>query len=419
VARINFFKFRRINPLIPSLLSFAILLAAVLILYLSFQSYIKPVDNQPNVYPEIQYLTGKNMDFDQLKLYFQQLARSKGAVYAFEILNKAPIPYGTDMHLLAHSVGDELYKQKGIDGMKYCTDDFRNACSHTIVINLFYEKGEAGLAEISKACKEAPGEGGYNMCYHGLGHGVFAYAGYELPKTDKLCKEVANNNLTGPEYKECMGGAVMEQISGGDHDKTTWQLQRTINLRSDKPLFPCMTSLVPEPARQTCLVYLTPYLWELAGKNSADVPDEMLIKSSEYCDAISKNDQKNREACFGGFGKEFLAMAKGKDIRHIDQLTDEEMGKIYRWCSLIPYKDGQEACVKYVLGSMYWGGANDKKLVEHFCALAPTEELNNYCFQRLISTIGKGEKQNPEYLKEFCNEIPESLHNQCQKQLFK
>lgn len=405
------------SPKLITKISLGILVLALTIFLYSFY-LINPKVPAPN--SEINYLRNKSLDFAQLKAYFKDLSEKKGAVYAFEVLNKAPMPSGIDMHLLAHTVGDELYKQKGIKGMKDCTDDFRNACSHSIVINLFYEKGDAGINDINQACKEAPGKGGYSMCYHGLGHGVFAYADYQFPKTAELCKEVSSGNLKGPEYKECMGGAVMEQISGGDHDKISWQKQRDINLRKDNPLYPCMSDLITDPGpRQICLVYLTPYLWELAGKISAEVPDDVIIKSFEYCNLIPSEDIQNRQACFGGFGKEFLAMAKGKDVRNIDKLTDEEMQQIYHWCSLAPHLEGQEYCIVFAQGSMYWSGANDKKLPIHFCSLAPSEELKNYCFTKLITTIQKGDIQTKSYLKEFCSEIPDSLKIQCENILLK
>ena len=112
-------------------------------------------------------------------------------------------------------------------------------------------------------------------------------------------------------------------------------------------------------------------------------------------------------------------MAKGKDIRKIDKLTDEEMQKIYRWCLLTPYKDGQKSCVLYAMGSMYWSGANDKKLVEHFCALAPSEEIKYYCFEGLIASVKNGDKKDRGYLEEFCREIPKSLHESCIDKLLK
>lgn len=396
-------------------------LIAILISITLFYLTLKPQQTAAlKEYPEISYLENKTLDFTQLKSYFKQLSEEKGAVYAFEVLNTAPMPYGTDMHLLAHTVGDELYKQKGIKGMKYCTDNFRNACSHSMVINLFYDKGEAGIKDVTEACRNAPGKGGYSMCYHGLGHGVFAFAGYEFPKTAELCKKVSHENINGPEYKECMGGAVMEQISGGDHDKISWQKQREVNIKPGQPLSMCMTDLITDPGpREICLIYLTPHLWDLAGRTSADLSDDVITRAFEFCDEIPRDDPQNRSACFGGFGKEFLAMAKGKDVRHIDKLTDIEMQKIYYWCLLTPHKDGQKSCILYAQGSMYWSGANDKKLPIHFCSLAPDEEIKKYCFEGLIGTIKKGDLKEKNYFEEFCSEIPETMQENCRTQLLK
>lgn len=110
-------------------------------------------------------------------------------------------------------------------------------------------------------------------------------------------------------------------------------------------------------------------------------------------------------------------MAKDKDIRHIDSLTDAQMQKIYHWCGLSPYKDGQKACILYAAGSMYWSGANDKKIVEHFCSLAPEDELKFACFKGLIETIKNGDLTEPEYFKEFCSELPSDIEKLCQEKL--
>ncbi len=151
-------------------------------------------------------------DFTQLSDRFQNLAKEKGALYAYEVLRRAVLPPGTYVHLLGHTVGDELYKQKGVSGIADCTQEFRNACSHTIVIGALNEFGsEKALSLIHEACKKAPGgSGAYTMCHHGLGHGVFAYYGYDLTKTDAFCKKTGTAAYHNREYVECMGGAIME-----------------------------------------------------------------------------------------------------------------------------------------------------------------------------------------------------------------
>jgi len=89
------------------------------------------------------------MSFKELANYFTEIAEAKGAPYALDVLKAAPIPLDTDMHLLAHTVGDILYRQQGLEGIKVCTHDFRNACSHSVVIGAFLEQGEAALPGIA------------------------------------------------------------------------------------------------------------------------------------------------------------------------------------------------------------------------------------------------------------------------------
>src|SRR5438876_609575 len=104
----------------------------------------KPVSAAPSgpVKIDAKDFPEPNSNFDQLKSYFHDLAQKKGARYAFEILRQAPLGPNIDLHLLGHTVGDELYKQEGLNGITDCNNDFRNACSHSIVIGLFYDKGE-------------------------------------------------------------------------------------------------------------------------------------------------------------------------------------------------------------------------------------------------------------------------------------
>ncbi|MEZ4200776.1 MAG: hypothetical protein R3B69_04350 [Candidatus Paceibacterota bacterium] len=53
---------------------------------------------------------------------------------------------------MGHAVGDILYEQEGISGMSICTHDFRNACSHTMVIGALIEFGTGAFPDIRDAC---------------------------------------------------------------------------------------------------------------------------------------------------------------------------------------------------------------------------------------------------------------------------
>jgi hypothetical protein len=131
--------------------------------------------------PETGSVDLRGKGFSALKEYFEGVANEKGGRVAFDQMRTAVTDGNVDMHLLGHAVGDILYKQEGVSGMTACNNDFRNACSHSIVVGLFSDFGEGAIPMINDACKKAPGgAGAYTMCFHGLGHGVLSQFLFEI-----------------------------------------------------------------------------------------------------------------------------------------------------------------------------------------------------------------------------------------------
>lgn len=400
----------------PLFIAFLILDILLFIFWLSSSKIgQKPLVDSNPIYPEITELENKNLSFAELKKIFSDLANEKGAEYAFNVLKIAPVSPNTDMHLLGHVVGDVLYRQQGVDGIKICTEDFRNACSHSIVVGLLLDKGESALGDISAACRQAPGgSGAYTMCYHGLGHGVLAYTNFELPRAINLCGKVSQGGSSSQEAVQCIGGTIMEIISGGDHDKEEWGKKRTNYLKADKPFFPCLNDFMPQNARPMCLTYLTPYLWEAVGANLGNPTDADFEKSFKLCNELT--DSSNRNICFGGFGKEFVGLAKARDIRNIENLSNQEMGKIYNWCKLADDETGIQSCLSQALSSIYWGGENDRSTAIKFCNIITDSTSQSICFQNLIGQVSFY-VHDFDYRHSFCKELPADYYDECKKRL--
>lgn len=373
------------------------------------------VTNKESDISEIRQLQSKSWSFDELKKYFTNLAEKKGAQYAFDVLKTAPLPPDTDLHLLGHVVSDILYKQQGADGIQICTRDFRNACSHSIVVGLFTDKGEAALSGIGQACQKAPGGlGAYIMCYHGLGHGILAYSGYDFLQTLNYCQKTGTVNYQFKEYPECVSGAVMEIISGGGHDHNIWLKQRTKYLKADHPFYLCSADFMPEQARGRCYDYITPYLWESTGANP-DHPDEADFKKSfALCSQISESSY--RRICYGGFGKEFVTLAAARDIRKVDQMDNQQLKQAVLWCSLAPDQQAVNDCLGSALSSIYWGGENDVSAAVRFCNVIADPGNQKNCFQNLIGQVSFYVK-DPGYRESFCEKLPSGLFNECQQRL--
>lgn len=394
------------------LIKLLLLLSVILLIFFVLEL---PHGEKEGDYPELNKLSG-NENFTVLKDYFVKLANEKGAPYAYEVLKLVKVRPGTDMHLMGHVVGEILYKQKGAAGIQYCTQDFRNACSHTIVVGLFSEKGVGALPEIIEACKKAPGgKGAYNMCFHGLGHGVLAFTGYDIPKTVDLCSQIKKNRNDGREFPECVGGAIMEIISGGDHDKELWRVQNEKYMSGEDPLYPCNNNIIPKEAKSQCYSYLTPHLFLFAGASLGNPGPKDFEKAFTYCGALKDQDPKNMIICYAGFGKEFVVLAKGRDIRKITEMSTDELSTVYKWCQLADRKDGKEACLGSALSSIYWGGENNRSTAISFCNIMPPEE-QEVCFKDLIGTV-KYYVSDKSYLRNFCSDIPKAFGQECAKTL--
>ena len=366
--------------------------------------------NSAGAYPELATLTQGVSSFKELSDKFTAIAQKKGGVYAYAVLRSAELPGGTDLHLLGHVVGDELYKQKGVEGIADCTQEFRNACSHTIVIGTLQEYGasEQALSLIDESCKQAPGgSGAYTMCYHGLGHGVFAYFGYDLEKTADFCRRMGTAAYHNEQYTQCVGGAIMELMGGGGHDPELWQAARGRYLTED-PLSPCNSGVVPEETKLFCYIYLTPELFVRAGTNLGRPDPGVFPQAFAFCDAVP--EARDREACYGGFGKEFVPLAAARDIRGIDQMSDTAYQKVANWCMLAGAPDGKKACIEQALEAVFWGGENDPTASLRFCGVVPSS-VQESCYGRLADNIQRytaGERR-----MELCRELPPPFHAAC------
>lgn len=373
-------------------------------------------------YPEAAELSGRVLSFEELKGYFQEVSQRKGARYAFEVLRVALVPPNTDMHLLGHVVGDELYKQEGLKGITACTNDFRNACSHSIVVGLFFDRGEQALPDIAQVCRQAPGgSGAYTMCFHGLGHGILAYSGYDMEKANNLCRKTGTPEGRNREAIECTGGTVMEIIGGGFHDRHLWEEQRKKFLNKDKPLSLCQNNFILDDARFMCYVYLTPYLFEAVGADLGTPTAENFQEAFKYCDKLTASEGFNRDACFGGFGKEFIGLVQGRDIRKesLENISDEQLSQVYEWCKLAPIKEGSAACIVHAVNSLYWGGENNRSVSIRFCNVMTNElYFQKSCFINLISVVASY-IQDPEYRRSFCNELPLEIEEDCKVRLLR
>ncbi|MBA3733155.1 hypothetical protein H0W91_02135 [Patescibacteria group bacterium] len=375
-------------------------------------------NNWQNVdYPEISSI-GKDWDFQKYTKYFQNLAEQKGGEYAYHALataaNKGYIAGNVDTHLLGHTVGDVLYKQKGIEGIKVCTDDIRNACSHSIVVGYLLENGASSLGKAVEACHDAPGgSGAYTMCVHGLGHGVLAYEEYDMKKAVNLCNKIGTLKSANIEIGQCIGGVTMEMMAGV-HDHEAWIKQVPNYFKENDPLAPCDSGFISKEYTNFCYVYLTPHLFKSAGVELSFPDPKLFNKAMKYCEGIPFED-RNRSTCFGSFGKEYVVLSNARNVQNVSSMKDAQLLQVYNWCKLGPV-EGVSPCIESALQSIYWGGENDSKVSVRFCNIIPDQKYSNECMENLIGSVSYYVK-DAKYRELFCSEVTEKFKEDCRARL--
>jgi len=365
-------------------------------------------------YEEVASLSGTQWSFQEYSTFFRELSEDKGAPYAFQVLRRAALPLGVDVHLLGHVVGDMLYLQEGIQGINLCTDDFRNACSHSVVIGVLTDEGPGALPRIADVCKDAPGgSGAYTMCFHGLGHGVLAFNGYNLERAIEMCEETGTPEYAYQEFSQCVGGTIME-MSAGVHDPEAWQSQVDKYFKDEDPLYPCTASFMPEMAKPFCYSYLTPHLFQVAGI-ALDAPDP-----TKYSDAFqlcaSARTLRDREYCYGGFGKEFVVLAQGRDVRDVGAMDEAGLIQVQTWCREAGSAVGEEACHSSALASLFWGGEAVPDAAFSYCAVIDTVYQES-CYQLLSNQIVhylKGDVR----ARALCERLPEAYQSECLSKMY-
>ncbi len=394
------------------------LIGAVIIIAASFGLY-EGFEREYARYPEIAEIRLGNLrTYDDYKEYFVSLAKRKTAVYAFEVLKYADIPSNVDTHRIGHNIGYVQYEQKGLKGIYDCTTDFRNACEHAIVVQALILSGPQALIDVAKVCSEGPGGiTAYVHCFHGVGHGLMAYLGYDFKEAVSTCRQVYDfaveynpNVTTKAMWYECVGGSMME-LTQGEHDQNAWERAKKIYMPESDILMPCDADFVPREAKPMCYSYLKPRFLEAAGAVRGSPSPDTYPKALSYCEKIPEDDPDSRDGCYAGFGAAFAYFASG-DARALEHMSDEELSNVHEWCGFISDERERIVCALSALDVIFWGGQNESPASITFCSLSPDDTLRSRCF----SALGESARysfESESRLKTFCADFPDAYKSAC------
>ena len=214
-----------------------------------------------------------------------QMSRDTDPAHAWRFLKEALLPNDilaaseNNPHQLAHVLGQESYRQLGIDGISVCDQSFTFGCYHGFVRALIDDTGES--ADIVHACEKTPNVGG---CAHGVGHAL---------GTNDLTHALHECDVLFDTFNfSCWGGVFMEYIKTYTPPRVNdfWSL--------------CMS--VPAKYRLECAQ-------GIPGRMSASKADDVAAECEH-----GSNDALRR-SCADAFGSETV-MRSGGDAQKINEL---------------------------------------------------------------------------------------------------
>lgn len=259
------------------------------------------------------------------------------------------VPY-SDAHFLSHIVGDLFYEDRGLDGLRWCANDFGFGCYHGVTGAAFADRGVGVVGELASAC-DRPEHGFFLGCIHGIGHGLLAHFGESgLREALEACRYVQTGEAVGG----CYGGVFME------HNFRTMQSETGVELRAlteGNRFEPCLD--LSDDVRPACL-YELPSWWR-ASHDSIGVPHaEQYARLGRWCEELSEQD---RAYCFRGVGNV------------IGPQSGYRAETMFTLCAEMS-RSGYDMCVREALGHLLQS-EEGKRQLEGVCR--ERQEFANIC----------------------------------------
>ena len=290
-----------------------------------------------------------------------------------------------DCHQPAHQIGRIAYALKGGKAFEKGDASCHSGYYHGAMERLLTEKGTLDLAAtIEDTCKIFDTDFGRFECLHGVGHGVMAYHGYDLPEALTSCDKL-NTTFAA---RSCYGGVFMENIITGlgigavpDHD-TDWL--------SDDPYFPCNALDSRYELQHDCYQMQTSWMLKLYDYDFDRVAETCLGAPLQM-----------KPICFRSYGRD----AAGHTLRDPAAMT--------KLCSkVLDEENYREECIRGGVNVIidFWGSALEGQAAE-FCSIQLGDEKNS-CYAILAARLPElfpGEED----LARACDHFESSFRQNC------
>ncbi|MCI0565849.1 hypothetical protein L0Y46_01485 [bacterium] len=280
-----------------------------------------------------------------------------------------------DCHNSAHYLGRFAYELFDEKAFSSCSVSCHSGCYHGAIEAYFKKNGTEDIEKkLNVLCQTDDNDFLNHQCIHGIGHGLMAWAGYDIFSALESCD-------TLPEKKEsCYSGVFMENSvgsldEGGEH--------YTRYLDDSDPHYPC--NALEEPYGTHCYFYQTLQMYRVLG-NFGKVAKECSSLDSSY----------KRNLCFESMGRDVNSFAPGNLSRVVSDCMTAPRDEEKAWCFMGAAQD------------LFWDPAGEDE-ARSLCGLLSGDYLKQACYEKIIDRAFY--LLDEKSLDSFCGAIGKPFNN--------
>lgn len=334
--------------------------------------------NKNQAPPNAALMTGD----DELKTYI----RTYGLVPTMRALVAASQSAGIDCHDRAHRFGRFSYEEFGDEVLKMNLPECHSGFYHGAIEAYFKKNGTADLQQkLPVVCPQSLNDFFDHQCFHGLGHGLMAWSGYDLPGTLEYCNLLPQ----GMNQASCRTGIFMENLIGSLTDSPEARARgHFTRYISDDPQYPC--NIVKDEYKADCYFLQTDRMMALSKTGWKGVADECAKAPPLY-----------QYSCFASMGRTVGGYLRAKPLEALAA------------CRLVQQGQLREACIDGVAKDTLWD-KDGQDTGFALCAVVPPEDGRQVCYMALVSQA-RGVMTAAEY-DAFCGKMPPEYQDVCRLQ---
>ncbi|TSC75512.1 MAG: hypothetical protein G01um101430_354 [Parcubacteria group bacterium Gr01-1014_30] len=326
--------------------------------------------------PKVEFISRDSTeiftDTTALKFYIQNY----GAAATVQQLNALSSSFGS-CHDQAHKAGRITYELGGDRAFRECGAECHSGCYHGATEAYFREKGTANLAAgLKTLCSSELNPFFSHQCIHGIGHGLMAWANYEIFDALLAC------DLLPERQDSCWTGVFMENIVGGLGKESG----HYTSYLSDDPHHPC--DIVDEKYKGSCYFLQTSRMVQLFNGDFKKVATSCLEAPVRY-----------QRDCFQSMGRDVGGSARKNPSRAIEL------------CRLAPKGSLRNDCLGGAVQDSFWDPTGQDDALS-FCRLLTEKDEKDLCygviFQRAPEVLTSKEE-----LEKFCSKAESDYQTLC------